>query len=130
MDPAAMCLALNMFFEARDQGVDGMLMVAEVTMNRVADHRYPDEVCDVVWQPKQFSWTHDGLSDDPERFTGVEDRAAWDDAMGIAMEVMRGEADLVGSEANHYHAKDVQPYWADEMVLVGAWGDHVFYIWR
>jgi len=54
---AATCLALNVYFEARNQDTDGQILVAEVTMNRVADDRFPDEVCAVVWQNKAFSWT-------------------------------------------------------------------------
>ena len=57
MDPHALCLALNMFFEARDQDFEGMMMVADVTIERVEDKRFPDSICGVVWQRKQFSWT-------------------------------------------------------------------------
>ena len=61
------CLALNVYFEARGEPLDGQYAVAEVTMNRVASGRYPSTVCGVVyqkgWDPLRkrqvgaFSWT-------------------------------------------------------------------------
>ena len=50
-----MCLALNIFFEARNQSLEGQLAVADVVFNRVRDPRYPDNVCDVVYQAKRTS---------------------------------------------------------------------------
>ena len=42
---AVMCLALNLYFEARSESIAGQLMVGFSTMNRVADTRYPNTVC-------------------------------------------------------------------------------------
>jgi len=47
-----MCLALNLYFEARDQHVVGQSAVGFSTMNRFKDERYPDSVCSVVKQAK------------------------------------------------------------------------------
>ena len=63
---AAACLSLNIYFEARNQSIKGMALVAEVTINRVRHPDWPSRVCEVVWQNKQFSWTHDGKSDEPK----------------------------------------------------------------
>ena len=69
------CLSLNIYHEARSESKLGQEAVGLVTMNRVYDGRYPDTVCDVVYQshvdskgrPKrnrcQFSWYCDGKSD-------------------------------------------------------------------
>ena len=35
------CLAKNMYWEARNQSLKGIVAVGYVTMNRVADGRYP-----------------------------------------------------------------------------------------
>ena len=43
-----MCLALNGYHEARGEPTAGELAVNHVVMNRVADHRYKNNVCDVV----------------------------------------------------------------------------------
>ena len=87
---AVLCLALNVYHEAKNQDIDGMYAVADVVMNRVEDHRYPNTVCGVVkqgptresWKTRetpdpndavyypiknrcQFSWYCDGKSDTP-----------------------------------------------------------------
>ena len=51
------CMADNLFHEAKVDGMRGMEAVAAVVMNRVHDSRWPDSVCGVVYQPSQFSWT-------------------------------------------------------------------------
>ena len=38
------CLAMNMYHEARNQSFAGQLAVANVTMNRVNDERFPDTI--------------------------------------------------------------------------------------
>lgn len=53
-----MCLATNIYFEARGEPEAGQFMVGFVTMNRVYDKRFPNTVCGVVYQPGQFIWDH------------------------------------------------------------------------
>jgi spore germination cell wall hydrolase CwlJ-like protein len=68
-----MCLAAAIFFEARDQPIDGQRAVADVVMNRVESNRWPDGICGVVFQDYQFSFTHDGMSDNYRKYTkGIE----------------------------------------------------------
>ena len=56
------CLADNMYWEARNQSTKGLIAVGYVTMNRVADHRYPYTVCEVVEQgPVRESWKTKGV---------------------------------------------------------------------
>ena len=116
-----MCLAQNIYFEARNQSPDGQMMVAEVTLNRVASQQYPDNVCDVVWQRKQFSWTQDGKSDTPL------EGAAWELAQEVAKEALSGKT--LGSSATHYHATYTSPKWASSkrMKKLGQVGTHIFY---
>ena len=56
---ALVCLALNVYHEARDQPFIGQVAVAQVVMNRVKDERYPDDVCGVVKQGLTYSWDTD-----------------------------------------------------------------------
>ena len=44
------CLAENVYFEARGQGAAGWVAVAQVTLNRVQDKRFPNTICEVVKQ--------------------------------------------------------------------------------
>lgn len=119
-DPLA-CLALNIYWEARNQPFAGQLAVAQVTMNRVRDKRYSDNVCDVVYEHKQFSWFWDGKPDTPN------EKRAWETAYLIASAAMEGSGHIELQGVTHYHAVYIQPYWKGYMVRVAMIGDHVFY---
>lgn len=119
---AIMCLAMNVFWEARDQPLAGQVAVAQVTMNRVASSDYPNDVCGVVYQHKQFSWYWDGKSDVPQ------EEKAWDRAQMVAMGVYAGSGHASMTEATHYHTVFVNPYWNAKMTLIASIGNHVFYI--
>lgn len=118
---SVMCLALNIYFEARDQPVDGQIMVAEVTLNRVMSKAYPNTICEVVWQPGAFSWTHDGKSDKPK------DAITFAEIVLLSDKLLNDSSLLLGTTATHYHEKSIHPYWADVMVKLGQVGDHIFY---
>jgi spore germination cell wall hydrolase CwlJ-like protein len=120
------CLVTAIFFEARDQPLMGQYAVAEVVMNRVASVKYPDDICSVVFQRKQFSFTHDGLSDKISRYTNNEiERRAAVIAVTVAKDVLgRGTTEI---PSTHYHNTSVEPYWAKYYILDGKIGDHIFY---
>ena len=123
---AATCLALNMFFEARHESVQGQIAVADVTLTRVADSRYPDTVCDVVWDKKQFSWTHDGVHDDPTRMSYLDQRA-WESISKLAVDILDNPDNLLGLPSTHYHSVAVSPFWASHYEKDGQLGNHIFY---
>ena len=50
------CLALNVYHEAKNQSFLGQVAVAQVVMNRVKDKRYPNTVCEVVKQGQTYKW--------------------------------------------------------------------------
>jgi len=119
------CMALALYFEARSEPLDAQLAVAEVILNRVEDTRFPDDVCGVVWQPKQFSWTHDGLTDTPKN------KEVWDEIKDLCDDVLSDpDSILLGHGADHYHATYVDPYWSSDLTVVGLYGTHVFYKWE
>ena len=121
---AATCLALNVYFEARSEPIVAQFAVAQVTMNRVKSAQYPDNVCDVVWDNRQFSWTHDGKSDKPK------EKAAWERAQWVAkitLEDNDNSISVVPNDTVHYHADYVTPYWITGCVRVSQIGRHIFY---
>ena len=74
----ALCLAVNVYHESRGESESGQYAVAHTTMHRVADRRYPNNICDVVKSHRgkrkdaphlpainkcQFSWYCDGKPD-------------------------------------------------------------------
>lgn len=116
------CLAMNIYQEARGESIRGKLAVAAVTMNRVSSKHYPDTICEVVWQRKQFSWTN--LTVKHHRFT---DFKAWKQALLLAKLFMDGAIWPGVGKAMHYHAVSVSPYWMDSQQLVARYGNHLFY---
>jgi len=119
---AVLCLAMNIYHEARDQDLMGQMAIAEVTMNRVYATAWPDDVCKVVWQKKQFSWTHDGKSD---RMYNEKARRT---AITLATLYVSGNLEsFVTGGATHYHAAYVNPYWTNHLEKTTEIGTHVFY---
>lgn len=49
------CLSHAVYHEAGAEPIEGQIAVAHVVLNRVRDSRYPDSVCEVVYQPYQFT---------------------------------------------------------------------------
>ncbi len=116
------CLALNVYHEARGENEAGRFAVASVTMNRVRSPRFPSTVCDVVWQPAQFSWTRDGRSDRPYEV------AAWTAAMEVAIRTFWHQVPSNVGAATFYHHEMISPRWAKAKRVVARVGKHVFYV--
>ena len=133
------CLALNVYHEAKNQSFVGQVAVAQVVMNRVEDSRFPDNVCDVVTQSVtykgtdkpvlhkcQFSWYCDGQKDEPDF-----DSKEWWDAKEYASIVLSGTIMLDVTEgATHYHATYVRPAWAKTKTKTTRIDRHIFYRWE
>ena len=138
IETALMCLALNTYHEAKNQSMIGQVATAQVVMNRVADSRYPNTVCEVVKQgPKykgsdvpvrhkcQFSWFCDGKDDTPKN------EKAWRKAQDVAFLVIYDKIKLDVTEgATHYHATYVRPSWAKTKKRTTRIEKHIFYRWE
>ena len=141
---AFMCLALNTYHEAKNQSMIGQVATAQVVMNRVADSRFPNTVCEVVkqgphrpsWEDPnkeypirhkcQFSWYCDGKSDEPKK-----DSKEWFKAKEYARIVLSGRIVLDVTEgATHYHATYVRPSWAKTKTKTTRIDKHIFYRWE
>jgi N-acetylmuramoyl-L-alanine amidase len=117
------CLAMNIYHEARGESAEGQIAVAMVTLNRVAHTNWPDNICDVVYEHKQFSWTWTMVDHTPHEQT------AWNIANVIARDVMIGNVTDVTNGAVFYHASYVNPSWLDYVDLSKVIGSHLFYTW-
>ena len=143
LETAFICLALNTYHEAKNQSMIGQIATAQVVMNRVADDRYPNTVCEVVkqgphrpsWEnPEkeypvkhrcQFSWYCDGKSDIPKN------EKAWTKAQDYAYLVLYNRINLDVTEgATHYHATYVRPAWAKTKTRTTRIEKHIFYRWE
>ncbi|MEM7460203.1 MAG: cell wall hydrolase, partial [Pseudomonadota bacterium] len=121
------CLAEAIYYEARSESLAGQLGVAEVIANRVNDHRYPNTICDVVFQGAtrttgcQFTFTCDGAMNSQPR------GAKWDKAQSIAAHVMLDLNERKTGGATHYHATYVDPVWNSGLIKTRQIGTHIFY---
>lgn len=121
------CLAEAMYFEARGEGVEGQLAVAEVILNRVDSGRYPDTVCEVVEQGAgngggcQFSYNCDGLKN------RVSNRRVYDRIGKIAWLMLEGRPRTLTDDALYFHSTAVSPSWSRKFVRTTQIGRHIFY---
>ena len=130
-----MCLAKNIYFEARSESTAGRIAVAWTVINRVRHNRFPDSICAVVEQglrhengfPKrnkcQFSWYCDGQPDI------IRDVSEWRDAYRLASYVTAGRDYLVDITDGSlwYHADYVHPGWAKKKRRTAKIDRHIFY---
>jgi hypothetical protein len=125
-----MCLARNVYHEARGEPIAGQLAVAEVTMNRVASRHFPDSVCEVVYEKRldtvrnrlvgAFSWTEFESVEAPR---GVQ----WERARRAAEAIYDEQHEPSVADALFYHADSIEPRWAKQKNRVGKIGRHIFY---
>lgn len=129
------CMIANLYFEARGEGTEGMKAVAKVTMNRVKSKRYPGTICGVVFQRKQFSWTHQQkwktidkiMQGNVSKLRG-KDLQAYKNAVIIASSAVENKLNISKLDGSmFYHALYVKPKWARKMHKVAVVGTHVFY---
>ena len=137
IDPEALrCVALNIYFETSAESLIDSMSVTDVVLNRVMDTRYPDDICDVIYQGLktkdgkmrrnkcQFSWYCDGKSDVPKH------KAAWMRSQSYAYQMLAyGTYRGLTEGSTHYHAHYVNPKWNKDfgMNYIGSFGLHKFY---
>jgi spore germination cell wall hydrolase CwlJ-like protein len=125
-----MCLARNVYHEARGEPMTGQYAVAEVTLNRVDSRHFPDTVCEVVYEKRYdsrrnrlvgaFSWTEFDSVAEPR---GI----AWQRAKKAAEAIYDKQHEPTIPGALFYHADSIEPRWAKTKVPVAKIGSHIFY---
>ncbi len=123
------CLAINIYREAGHENFEGKVAVAQVTMNRVKDGRFGDDVCGVIYKKNvvmdrvvcQFSWACDQAAK-----TRPVNQAAYKESYEVAKKVLLEDFRLsVLKDALYYHANYVNPRW--NLEKIGSIGNHIFY---
>ncbi len=127
IDSELMCMAQAVYYESAREPLEGQLAVAEVIANRMADHRYPDTACGVVFQGAtrttgcQFTFTCDGAM-------RVKPKGEnWERAKRIAAHVLMNLNEERTGGATHYHATYVDPIWNSGLIQTNQVGLHIFY---
>lgn len=122
------CLALNVYWEARGEPLDGKFAVAAVTVNRTVHPEFPDSICGVVYQGRgqgrrqcQFSWACDRRTDQPRN------DAAWEQSQTVAYDTLYEHVDDPTHGALYFHATRVRPQWSRTMEKTSRIGRHLYY---
>lgn len=131
------CLALNSYFEARNQGIAGQIAVAQVVLNRVDSPRFPNTICEVIYQGPtytnwkgnempvrdrcHFSWWCDGQSDIPV------DVQTYHKILDRVQELLYSDTVDITDGSTHYHADYVEPDWSKKLERTVTIDDHIFY---
>lgn len=110
------------YFEARSESDEGVLATMFTVLNRVDHPHYPYTIHEVVHQPKQFSYTHDGSLE-----RGIEEPEQFRRTLSLAYAVLTEEIESPIGDSTHYHTTAVHPYWANSLTHVTTIGSHKFY---
>ena len=115
---AIVCLALNIYFEARGESELGRRAVAYATVNRTDNN---NQVCKVINEPGQFSWL-------PAK-KPIKEKKAFEDAKKLAKEVIEDTERLKDptAGATYFHHEDVHPRWSYKFKRTLKVGKHIFY---
>jgi spore germination cell wall hydrolase CwlJ-like protein len=115
------CLAKNIYFEARGEELTGKVAVAQVTLNRVLHaSNFEKTICKVVYSKDQFSWTNNSKH-------VINDLARWEDSLKVAQGVLAGKLFIENFDALYFHAQYVKPQWQKTKQYLIKIGNHVFY---
>jgi spore germination cell wall hydrolase CwlJ-like protein len=120
LEIGVLCLALNVYYEARSEPPEAQYAVAYVTLNRSRYKRRT--LCEEVYSPYQFSWTNSIVAYDE---IPKPSDPAWIQAQDIARKSLN-TPDITGG-ALWYHRYDITPWWTWNKKRVAKFGAHVFY---
>lgn len=119
------CAAVNLYHESRSESDYANIYIMAVVFNREDSLRFPDSICDVVFQKSQFSWTSDGLSDE------IKDLEQYDRLYRLVVRAIINRVFIqsMSEGVDHYHTKAISPLWSrsDQMRYIGSVDNHLFY---
>jgi spore germination cell wall hydrolase CwlJ-like protein len=120
VSPELNCLAGAVYFEARNETLDGQLAVARVIVARSRSGRFPASYCGVVYQPSQFSFIRGGTMPVINHTT-----ASWRRVLAIAEIANDGSWQSPVEGALFFHSARISPKWHRQRVA--RIDNHVFY---
>ena len=123
------CLLKNLWHEARGETPSGILWVSQTTLNRVKDHKFPRNLCGVVYQKGAFSWNLTPLKDRRiNPINNLEFKAYEKIKLIIQVTEVLYLLDIDITQGSlYYHTKGAQVYWAAHKQKINIVGNHIFY---
>lgn len=114
------CLAGTVYFESKGESLAGQLAVARVVMARAESSRFPNSICGVVYQRKQFSFIRNG------RMPRInKSHFHWRNAVAISKIAMNDAWKSPVEGALFFHARYVSPGW--RLKRMATIDNHIFY---
>lgn len=125
------CLTENIYFEARNQSIEGHKAIAFVTINRSRSDKFPSTICGVVKQKRitcQFSW-HCNINARDRYVIRQKDKDGYRKARTIAMIVYFNYHRMydITKGSIFFHKVNSNPKWRHNLVKTVKLGDHIFY---
>ena len=131
------CLNITVYCEARSESDEGQQAVAEVILNRWNSYKYPSTICGVIRDHKQFSCWNDKAEENYKKTINAFAHPTKQE-LAVIMQVqenthkaIQGFGGLAGlvlpPETDHYHTRQVDPYWNDCAEQVATIDNHIFY---
>lgn len=112
-----LCLKQNIHYEAAGEPFKGKIAVGIVTLNR--SNTLNKSICEVVFEPMQFSWT----------INKKKWVITFSDDVNFAADMVLENSKLIDDlkYATHFHETYTYPIWAVEKKKVAIIGNHTFY---
>lgn len=114
------CLAGTVYFESKGESLRGQLAVARVVMARAKSSRFPNSICGVVYQRKQFSFIRGGKMPRINK-----SHQHWRNAVAISKIAMNNAWKSPVEGALFFHARYVSPGW--RLKRMATIDNHIFY---
>lgn len=122
LETALLCMTMGIYQEARSESLIGQLLVAETIMNRVKSPNFPNNVCAVIKQHKQFSFYNDITNDNQ---LAVNEPNAWDLAGRLAKNALKGNTSY--GTGCFYNTTNISPKHTHKYEIYAVEGAHRFF---
>ncbi len=123
-DSEVECLSLAVYGEARGESKMGQLMVMDVINNRRISNKYPNHICDVIKQSRQFSFWKG-------TYQAPKDKKTYNDIKDLTEEYISGIWGMglngISKGSMWYHADYIKPKWSRKLNKVYHIDSHIFY---
>jgi len=121
MSPSELeCMSLTVYGEARGESKMGQLLVMDVIYNRKESGKYPNHLCDVIKQHRQFSFWKG-------KYRAPRNKRSYSKIKQLVFEYDTGVWKGLSGGSMWYHADHITPKWSKSLEMVLYVDKHIFY---
>jgi len=116
------CLAANIYYEGRGEPLVGQIFIGYVTLNRVNNKQWPNNICDVIKQKNQFSWY---ISDNIK----PKNKEAWKESLSLANALLKNNVKVINNTALYFNNPKISKSkkFFKNLRLINVVSNHSFY---